>query len=286
MHIATPTMSVAETADEARAGFYLCLARAFMTPSDAAVFRAARDYLAADLAELSTACGYAVGSTIDAYVHAMAGLPDHLSLQVVHARLFLMPGDPHPSLNTGAYLDGGVAGGSVTAMLNCYRRCGLEQQEGFHDLPDHPAMQLEFVSWLFAAHAEGRGGADLPMRAGEFLAHFVSRWAGAFRADVEAAGERFKLAANPYAPLARLIEIAAQADAVQTSGHGTDVDPEILRLRMACAGHEPDVDDLATIRARLAASGHATGHLGIPVEQRDEAMGFQTLAPPRPPRVR
>ena len=159
---------------QAKAEFFLCLARAFALPENKpAILAAFKEDLVHDLAELGTACGYPIGEAVANFAKAMASVADAQSLRVIYSRLFLTPGDKHPSLNTGAYIDGSVGGGSVTAMATCYQRCGLEKQETLHDLPDHVVVQLEFVAWLYAAEAEG--DVSLPMRAEDFISTFIER---------------------------------------------------------------------------------------------------------------
>jgi TorA maturation chaperone TorD len=268
----------------AKAELYLCLARAFTTPTDPGFLAALRDDLPTDLEELGARLGYPIQPTLAEYRSAIAAVPHAEQLLVIYSRLFLVPGDHHPSLNTGAYLDGALAGGSLAMLEHCYARCGLERRADFRDLPDHLSAQLELVAWLFAA--EGQPGDRPPMRAGELLSRFVARWVGPFRADLEAAGSRFRLAANPYLHLARVLEAAVMREAAedlsaQTADPG--VDPEIARLRSQYAGREIGEEDLAIIRARLAADGLASGHVAIPEDARDRTMGLAAMPPPAPP---
>lgn len=246
--------------NQAKAEFFLCLARAFALPENKpAILAAFKEDLVHDLAELGTACGYPIGEAVANFAKAMASLADAQSLRVIYSRLFLTPGDKHPSLNTGAYIDGAVGGGSVTAMATCYQRCGLEKQETLHDLPDHVVVQLEFVAWLYAAEAEGE--VSLPMRAEDYISSFMVRWAGAFRVEIEAATGHFELDANPYAALAGIIEIAALADARPLEAPKQEVDPEIARLRAEFAGREFNANDLAVIEQRLKADHLASDHI-------------------------
>ena len=272
----------------ARAEFYLCLARAFSTPARPAFFEAARDVLLADLAELGSMCGYPIDAALADYRAAITAVSDSQQLLILYSRLFLVPGDPRPNLNVGVYLDGVVAGGSVTALETCYARCGLSKNNDFHDLPDHLSVQLEFVAWLFAAaaRAEAEGGDPPPLRATEFLAHFVGRWIGPFRADLEAASVRFRLPGNPYRELTRQLETAVLVEVGRVPGEATPapgIDPEIARLRAQFAGREMTEEDLAVIRARLKANGLPSGHVAIPVEARDRVMGLAAMTPPAPP---
>ncbi|WP_296808093.1 molecular chaperone TorD family protein [Thiocapsa sp.] len=265
--------------------FFLCLARAFAIPQAAESLELLRDALPEDLAELATDCGYEIDEPLSDFRAAIAAIPDANRLLVIYSRLFLVPGDRHPSLNTGAYLDGTVAGGSVTAMETCYRRCGLEKNAAVQDLPDHLSVQLEFLARLFAAESQAciTGAVSPPIAAGEFLASFVGRWIGSFRADLEEAGRRFKLADNPYRHLARILERAVRAEVALQPGEAPPaptIDPEIGRLRSQLTGKPITEEDLAIIRARLAADGLPSDHVAIPVDDRDRIMGLSTMIPP------
>jgi TorA maturation chaperone TorD len=274
-----------------QAEFYLCLARAFATPDSDEALELLRDALPGDLDELARECGYDISAHLAEYRGAIKAVPDGAQLLVTYSRLFLVPGDRHPSLNTGVYLDGAVAGGSVTAMEICYRRCGLEKAEGFRDLADHLSVQLEFVAWLLdAEYATGEGHVAPPMTAAEFLESFVARWVRPLREDIEAGSIRFRLAANPYLALARILEetvlteirLRTRNATLSAAPAASLLDPEIERLRCQFAGRTMGEVDLAYIRGRLAADGLPTGHVAIPVEERDRVMGLETMTPPRP----
>lgn len=298
----------------AKSELYLCLARAFTTPTDAAFLEALREDLPLDLEDLGAQLGSPLAPALTDYRAAMATIADAEQLLVLYSRLFLVPGDHHPSLNTGAYLDGALAGGSLTMLERCYARCGLERREGFHDLLDHPSAQLELVAWLFQAearaghdgpigaeqhpHAESTRHAERsqdaerpqyvgpPMRAEQILSQFVVHWVGPLRAELETATQRFRLHANPYLHLARVLETAVRHEvgadqSTQTADSG--IDPEIARLRSQYAGCELGEEDLAIIRARLAADGLPSDHIAIPEEARDRTMGLATMTPPAPP---
>jgi putative dimethyl sulfoxide reductase chaperone len=271
-----------------KAELYLCLARAFAVPNESSLFDALRDDLPGDLEDLGSRLGYPIGFALAEFRQAIAGIGDAQQLLVLYSRLFLVPGEHHPSLNTGAYLDGTIAGSSVTALETCYARCGLDKRGDFHDLPDHLSVQLELVAWLLAAEveAESQGGLPPPMRAREILVQFVARWVGPFRTDIEAASRRFGLGANPYLALARFLEAAVLAEVGVTRGEAQPspgIDPEIARLRSQYAGREMSEEDLAIIRARLAADGLPSGHVTIPVDARDRTMGLAAMTPPAPP---
>jgi putative dimethyl sulfoxide reductase chaperone len=273
----------------ARSDVFLCLARAFEPPRDPEALGLLREALPEDLAELAALVGYDLAAPLAEYRAAIAAVPDAERLLVLYSRLFLVPGEPHPSLNTGVYLDGALGGGSVTALQTCYRRCGLEPGADVRDLPDHLSIQLEFLAWLIAAEArsEQAGAEGPPIRADEFLARFVAGWVEPFRVDVEAASRRFAIPDNPYVHLARLLEAAVRTEVaslgVIEEEAGPELDPEIARLRRELAGKTIDESDLAIIRARLAADGLPSNHVAIPVEARDRVMGLSTMTPPALP---
>ncbi len=286
----------------AKAELYLCLARAFTTPSDAGFLAALRDDLPLDLEDLGAQLGCPLEPALADYRAAIATIADAEQLLVLYSRLFLVPGDPHPSLNTGTYLDGSLAGGSLTMLERCYARCGLERQSDFRDLSDHLSAQLELVAWLFTAQvppgnapaigaepsirAERPHHAEPPMRAEQILSQFVAHWMGPFRAELEAATSRFRLVANPYLHLARVLEAAVRHEVGENRSARTEdsgIDPEIARLRRQYAGRELGEEDLAIIRARLAADGLPSDHIAIPDEARDRTMGLATMTPPAPP---
>ncbi|MEA3641789.1 MAG: molecular chaperone TorD family protein [Lamprobacter sp.] len=292
----------------AKTEFFLCLARAFTTPGDSGFLAALREDLPLDLDELGAQLGYPLQPALADYRAAITSIADAEQLMVLYSRLFLVPGDHHPSLNTGTYLDGALAGGSLTMLERCYARCGLERQSGFRDLSDHLSAQLELVAWLLTAEAQSGGGpavsaepaaggepavsaersqhVEPPMRAEQILSQFVVHWVGPFRAELETATGRFRLAANPYLHLARVLEAVVRHEvgedlSAQTRDSG--IDPEIARLRTQFAGRELGEEDLAIIRARLAADGLPSDHIAIPEESRDRTMGLATMTPPGPP---
>lgn len=123
---------------------------------------------------------------------------------VEYARLFLVPPVP-VTLNAGVYLEGAL-GGAVAQMASaCYALAGVEPDERFHDLPDHVAMQLEFVARLLERAA--RDDADAAEMADEFCAEFVHVWAEPLQVACERAAQRWP-AARVYVELVRLMRRA------------------------------------------------------------------------------
>ena len=186
-----------------RAAFYLCLARAFLPPQEAAAYDAIKLHLADDLSDLVTTLNYPAADHLGNLRQEVAKVSDHLALLQAYSQLFLAPPVP-VTLNAGRYLDGAVMGQATVAIEKCYRDAGLDRAGSFHDLPDHVSLQLEFVAYLCAAEAAGGGSA---MKAGDFLASFVRYWLPPFVAALEA-GCTKEAADRVYLCLARLLRVA------------------------------------------------------------------------------
>ncbi|NMG73268.1 TorD/DmsD family molecular chaperone [Aromatoleum diolicum] len=270
-----------------RGEFYLCLARAFLTPVQPAAFAGLRDALADDLAELGESLGYTCAGDVACYREAIATIPDHASLLRLYSSLFVAP--PRSiQINTGSYLDGAVNGGSVAAMDEAYRRCGVARDADFHDLSDHLSVQLEFVALLYFRSAETiAGGAPLPaVRPEHFLHDFVSRWLPHFIGDLEKDAENRGASPNPYLPLARILAAAVAHDAVAEALPATTqrAHKAISKARHDRAERGVTDEDMAFIARKLREKGLSTDHLAIPPERRDEAQGYSRGQPPGPRR--
>lgn len=271
-----------------RADFYLCMARAFLTPRDGTAFEALRDALPSDLEELDQILAYGIAGPLAAYREEVSRFTSPEALLGTYSGVFLAPPVP-VRINTAMYLDGAVGGGSVREMEQAYRACGVARSEDFRDLSDHLSVQMEFVAYLYCheAAAEVPGQAyELPMRGAHFLHAFVDRWLPGFVADLEqAAGER-ELAANPYLPLARILECAVARDAAPhpDAKPRSRAERAMDKARAKYAGKGVDEEDLRRIEEILKAKGLSTDHLSVPVGQRDAARGWQAKVPPAPRR--
>lgn len=271
-----------------RADFYLCIARAFLTPTDETSFDGMRELLPADLEELDQVLGYGIVEPLAAYRSEMSRVDSANALLRTYSSLFLAP--PAPAhINTGVYLDGTIGGGSVAEMEQAYRACGVERAEDFRDLSDHLGVQLEFVAYLYAREAAGEATGQetgLPLKGGHFLHAFVDRWLPGFMADLEKAAAERELAANPYLPLARILARAVARDAAPhpDAKPRSRVERALDKARAAHAGREINEADLRKIEAILKEKGLATDHLAIPVGERDAAQGWQSKVPPSPRR--
>lgn len=265
-----------------RTEFYLCLARAFLTPNSEETWLALRDALADDLDELDGMLGYGFAAHVARYraaITAFAGQPELLQ---AYSGLFLAP--PRLAcINTGAYLDGAVNGGSVLAMEEAYRQAGLERNENFLDLADHLSIQLEFVaSRYMACLAAAEQLADEEV-AGRFLDRFLRPCLPALMADLAAA----PVAHNPWLHLARLLQVAVVHDArapAPPRKEAMRLQTALVKARHGWARHDVGDQDLAFIAQRLQEKGLATDHLAIAPELRDEAHGWSRKVPPSPRR--
>jgi TorA maturation chaperone TorD len=174
----------------------------------------------ADLARLLAACYYEPGPefaeerVFDAMREAAATVDPALAdvaeligrgfaasggdeLLVDYTRLFLGPVDilakPYGSVWLDA--DAPLMGDSTMAVLQHYEDAGFEVDEGFRDLPDHVAVELEFLYVLLFREAEARIRGDAETLAGvgrmrqRFLAEHLGQWVGPFAAAVRAGAE-------------------------------------------------------------------------------------------------
>jgi len=118
-------------------------------------------------------------------------------LLVEHARLFIGPfqliAPPYGSI----YLDEAktVMGDSTARVAAFYHACGLHLADDFHELPDHFAVELEFMSYLAfkQREAETAGNPDEVTRFSnlqkEFLDRFLIPWLGPFTSAIITDGE-------------------------------------------------------------------------------------------------
>lgn len=190
-----------------RADLFLCLSRAFMAPPRGLAPRDWAEPLAEDLAELGQALGLDTAETVSALrsIATDVGLAAGTEpLLVEYARLFLAPPIRAP-LNAGLYLEGALAGNSAQMIQGCYERGGFGPNPEFRDLPDHVAMQLEFLGRLHERAASGN--AEAAALAAEFAQGFVVGWAAPLAQACDAARDDVPVAAA-FAALARLLAAA------------------------------------------------------------------------------
>ncbi len=94
-------------------------------------------------------------------------------LLVEHARLFVGPQRVIAPPYGSVYLEEGrrIMGESTLETLRAYAEAGLHLDTDFKELPDHVAVELEFVYYLTAKGVE----ADAARRAEEASRHFAAR---------------------------------------------------------------------------------------------------------------
>ncbi len=211
--LATTAGAVTPDADALvhRADLMLCLAQAFLPPPAEWSVCDWGQPLVEDLRELGQALALDVSSVCTAVVDAYRLWVEHATPErtadvwlVEYARLFLVPPVP-VALNTSAYLEGALAGSSTQMIASCYGVAGFEPSGHLHDLPDHVAMQLEFLGKLYERAA--RGDADALGMAEEFIEEFLVAWIGPLCQACQVAAGRAP-SAQVYYELAVLLKHA------------------------------------------------------------------------------
>ena len=198
----------------------------------------------ADVARLLAACFYEPGTEFieeglfDALRDAAAGIDPQLAvaaarlgeafaaapleeLLVDYTRLFLGPVDTRAKPYGSVWLDDDapLMGDSTMAVLQHYEDGGFEVDEGFRDLPDHVAVELEFLYVLLFREAEAQLRHDTETLAGltrmrlRFLAEHLGQWVEPFAAAVAAGAE------TPY--YRDLAELTARFVALETARAGS-----------------------------------------------------------------
>lgn len=122
---------------------------------------------------------------------------DAQDLLVDYARLFLGPGQPLAAPYGSSWLgkDADVTQDPALAVMDIYRQGGFDVDDGFPDLPDHVAVELEFLYLLLfnrnEARAHGRADdlSEAEQLAGRFLHEHLGAWIGAFTAAVKAGAQ-------------------------------------------------------------------------------------------------
>jgi TorA maturation chaperone TorD len=114
------------------------------------------------------------------------------SLAVEHARLFIGPfqlvAPPYGSI----YIDDAktVMGDSTARVAAFYHNCGLQLAEDFHELPDHFAVELEFMSFLAFKQREAESSSNTEEATRieslqlEFVGQFLMPWLEPFSSAI------------------------------------------------------------------------------------------------------
>jgi TorA maturation chaperone TorD len=172
---------------------------------------AERDAARADLCRYLAACYYEPGPEFaeerlfDSMVEAAARIDGDLAavalrlreafqtaplqdLLIDHTRLFLGPVQALARPYASIWLSGEntVMQESTLAVQAMYAEGGFEMDEGFQDLPDHIAAELEFLYLLIHRDNEARWSGDVQAAAAvgvlrrRFLDEHLGRWLGPF----------------------------------------------------------------------------------------------------------
>lgn len=180
------------TCTTAREDAYRLLAACFYPPS-AELFE--ESCCAALAALLVPSAPEAARFAADAAI--AGGMTTREALAVEHARLFIGPfqlvAPPYGSI----YLDDTktVMGDSTARVAAFYHACGLHLADDFHELPDHFAVELEFMAYLAFKQREAglSGNNDEVSRIGnlqqEFLGRFLIPWLEPFTSAITSDGE-------------------------------------------------------------------------------------------------
>lgn len=132
-----------------------------------------------------------VAARADAMEESLATLGE-TELAVAHARLFVGPFSLEAPPYGSFYLEPEkkVMGETTVAVRQYYREAGLVLDEEFTELPDHMAVELEFLSYLLqraieaAMQGDDKSVATWTERRAGFLRCFLLGWHGAFCAAI------------------------------------------------------------------------------------------------------
>lgn len=192
----------------ARARAYALLALALRPPTPEALEQLASGDAWRDFLSLCPEGGLSgqVASLVQASLPCLKrvdGDLDATPAKVLYTRFIDGPGAPAPPYGS-VYLEGRLMGETTLSALDAYRRAGLAPAEDLGDLPDHAAVEAEFLCELLCREMEawerGEAAAAAGWLAAEtaFLKDHLGRWFPAFAARLEDVPET-----GPYGPLLR-----------------------------------------------------------------------------------
>lgn len=132
-------------------------------------------------------------------------------MKVEYNRLFVGPGHvaapPYESVYKTRNADneiGVVMGDAAIAVKRFYRQAGIELSDGFKDLPDHIAVELQFMAHLCSLEAESQedGKDSLNSMQAKFLTEHLGSWIADFSHAV-----CHSMHSDFYCSIARLAEV-------------------------------------------------------------------------------
>ncbi len=144
------------------------------------------------------------------------------TLLVDYARLFVGPAQPLARPDGSGWLSGEAAAlqDSAMAVLDLYNQAGFELDEEIRDVPDHVALELEFLYLLiFKQNEARRAGLEEVLASwkelqGLFMADHLGAWIGPFAAAVKAQAQTAF-----YRDLADLAERFVRMEAGSPTAH-------------------------------------------------------------------
>ncbi|MBF0624714.1 MAG: molecular chaperone TorD family protein [Magnetococcales bacterium] len=172
----------------ARSGVYGLLARVFRAEADAALLRHLQS------PEIVAALGRP-GEELAAFLTRQGTDRTLADLAEEYTRLFLGPG-PHLSLHEAVLVPGGAGllwGRETAVVKTCMGEAGCAVADQAELLPDHLAVELEFMAHLCAEEAQGWlsgdavGARNAAAWQTAFLNGHLGTWVGSVRERLEAA---------------------------------------------------------------------------------------------------
>lgn len=124
-------------------------------------------------------------------------------LLVDYSKLFVGPSELIAPPYGSIYLEAGkrVMGDTTMEVIGMYQKAGLSMSDDFKELPDHIAVELEFMSYLIFKEIEALKQSDFERAKGFidkqeiFLNTFLRRWVPPFCEKIkEGTGNKFYLA--------------------------------------------------------------------------------------------
>ena len=146
-------------AQHARADSYRLLAACLYPPD---TFWQDREQLFVDLAAALRPCSSEAADFAESMGTSIAQRRSEHELSVEHAKLFVGPYELLAPPYGSVYLDEGkrVMGNSTIAVKQMYQEYGLKLADDFKELPDHIAVELEFMYYLIYKMLEAEQQAD------------------------------------------------------------------------------------------------------------------------------
>jgi len=163
---------------------YRFLAACFYQPKKESI--GAGEFFPSLISNLQTVCPAAAPSAELMREKLVAYSEEELNVEF--ARLFVGPFGVKAPPYGSIYLDSDrtVMGPSTMQTIEFYEKEGLARDEGFHELPDHIVVELEFMYYLAYRRAEALqkgeiAGAEVYReKQEEFLARFLGAWVRSF----------------------------------------------------------------------------------------------------------